>query len=228
MILDPIEFTPEINSLLEILHISPQESPSDEQRLKALITEAMSIAKPKAVLEEKTIIKRSFDTVVIDDIQFKSKILSACLTETKKIYLYLATCGQELASWIQSKKDLLENFYAQSIGQQALKTSIQKIKEIVQNQYPDLYISSIQPGSLEDWPLAEQKNIFDLLGPLPQTIGLQLSSDMLIIPKLSISGIFFPSSKQFFTCQLCPRKDCPERMAPFDEILYKKLVSEEK
>jgi len=40
-----------------------------------------------------------------------------------------------------------------------------------------------------------------------------------MIPKKSISGIYFPTEVLFYSCQLCPRKGCKERKAPCDRNL---------
>ena len=39
-------------------------------------------------------------------------------------------------------------------------------------------------------------------------------------PVKSTSGFWFPSEVKFENCQLCPRKDCPNRKASFDKKLY--------
>ena len=44
---------------------------------------------------------------------------------------------------------------------------------------------------------------------------------MLMLPRKSVSGIYFPSEVSFFSCQLCPRDRCDGRKAPYDETLAK-------
>ncbi|MBN2246450.1 MAG: vitamin B12 dependent methionine synthase, partial [Candidatus Aminicenantes bacterium] len=75
--------------------------------------------------------------------------------------------------------------------------------------------SSISPGSLTDWPIEEQKPLFSLFGDTQNLIGVILTPQMLMIPKKTISGIFFPTKEKFIPCRLCSRQDCPEREAPY-------------
>jgi hypothetical protein len=44
---------------------------------------------------------------------------------------------------------------------------------------------------------------------------VRLTESMLMIPRKSVSGIFFPSEEGFVACQLCERENCPSRKAPF-------------
>lgn len=83
-------------------------------------------------------------------------------------------------------------------------------------------LSRMSPGSLEDWPVTEQKPLFSVFGNVEDLVGVTLTESMLMIPRKSVSGIFFPTEVMFFSCQLCPRKVCPERKAPYEETLREK------
>jgi hypothetical protein len=78
----------------------------------------------------------------------------------------------------------------------------------------------MSPGRLEDWPLTEQESLFALLGDTEAKIGVRLTGSMLMYPTKSVSGILFSTEERFETCQLCPRKGCPNRKMPYDEGLY--------
>lgn len=78
----------------------------------------------------------------------------------------------------------------------------------------------MNPGSLEDWPLREQHNLFSLLGDSCEAIGVRLTKSAMMVPLKSMSGIEFESGEKFFNCQLCPREKCPGRRAPYDAQLY--------
>jgi predicted transcriptional regulator len=75
------------------------------------------------------------------------------------------------------------------------------------------------PGSLEDWPIEEQKPLFVILGDVETSIGVRLTENLVMVPTKSISGIYFPTEISFYSCQLCPRKDCISRKAAFDQKL---------
>ncbi len=83
-------------------------------------------------------------------------------------------------------------------------------------------LSSMSPGSLEDWPITQQRQLFSLFEDPAAQLGVRLTEHMLMVPRKSISGIFFPTEVGFQSCQLCPRKDCPGRRAPYDRELRKK------
>ena len=76
------------------------------------------------------------------------------------------------------------------------------------------------PGSLEDWPIQEQKPLFSILGDVEKAVGVRVTESLMMIPAHSVSGIFFPTEVSFESCQLCPRENCPGRRAPYDERLY--------
>jgi hypothetical protein len=76
------------------------------------------------------------------------------------------------------------------------------------------------PGSLEDWPIYEQRPLFDYLWDTEQAIGVRLLDSLLMDPGQTVSGIFFPTESTFESCQLCGRENCPNRKAPFDPDLY--------
>ena len=78
------------------------------------------------------------------------------------------------------------------------------------------------PGSLEEWPITQQRLLFDAMDGLDRQIGVKLTDSFLMVPVKSISGIRFPSKNRFESCQLCPRKNCIGRRAPYDQDLYEK------
>ena len=78
----------------------------------------------------------------------------------------------------------------------------------------------MSPGSLADWPLQEQRQLFTILGNTWDTVGVRLTDSLLMVPIKSVSGIRFPTESSFESCQLCPRAQCPGRRAPYDAGLY--------
>jgi len=78
-------------------------------------------------------------------------------------------------------------------------------------------MSFMAPGSLPDWPLEEQKPLFNLLGNVKAAIGVNLTDSLLMLPVKSISGIYFPVEASFYSCQLCPRQKCEGRKARYDK-----------
>jgi hypothetical protein len=83
----------------------------------------------------------------------------------------------------------------------------------------------MQPGSLPDWPIDQQKPLFEILGPIPEKIQVRLTSSCLMLPTNSLSGIYFRDPEGFISCRLCSRK-CPRRKAPFDPEQLARLENE--
>jgi hypothetical protein len=83
----------------------------------------------------------------------------------------------------------------------------------------------MNPGSLENWPISEQKPLFSLFGDVEKLIGVRLSDSFLMFPIKSVSGIYFPTESSFASCQLCPREKCPNRRAKYDPELKEKYMS---
>ena len=80
----------------------------------------------------------------------------------------------------------------------------------------------MNPGSLTDWPLREQRPLFALLGDVRSAIGVELTDTLLMVPRKSVSGIVFVAEETFASCQLCPRYDCPNRRAPYEAGLFER------
>lgn len=82
--------------------------------------------------------------------------------------------------------------------------------------------STMAPGSLGDWPIQQQKPLFQLLGDTEAMIGVRLTESFLMLPSKSVSGIWFPTQTRFESCQLCPGQRCPNRRAPHAPELFEK------
>ncbi len=217
-ILDKIPFQIDLSILIEELRLDKDKF--DVDPIQRLAIEAQVIARPKAFYKIAPIEARGDDFVVIDGIKLTSRVLRVNLELEQRVFLYAATCGTELEGWSASVKDGLQNFWANEIKGMALHSAIQALDENITTRFNTGQISSMSPGSLDDWPLEEQRGLFTLLGDLKDGIGVQLLDNLWMIPTMSVSGIRFPSEAGFESCQLCPREVCSERAAPYDEGLY--------
>ncbi len=81
----------------------------------------------------------------------------------------------------------------------------------------------MSPGSLNDWGIEEQSPLFSILGDVETAIGVRLNESFVMVPNKSLSGIYFPTEIQFYSCQLCHRENCPTRKAPYDEKLAREF-----
>lgn len=220
VILDTIAFRIDPGRLLKRLHIEEGSAYADD--LRRLVSDAQSAAKPRALYAVAFIESRGDDTVVIDGTTLTSRVLRVNLEKARRVFPYLATCGSELEEWSSSLDDVLHRYWADVIKELALASAIRALNEDLAERYRPGRTSAMSPGSLEDWPLEEQRALFDILGNPEGAIGVRLSDSFLMIPTKSVSGIRFPTEQSFESCQLCPRQDCPGRRCPYDEELYER------
>ena len=127
----------------------------------------------------------------------------------------------ELEEEVASLKDMLRKYYLDTIGNVGLVTTRKYLEKELCSRYALEGMSFMSPGSLENWPIEEQRPLFDLLENVQDAIGVELTENLLMLPGKTVSGIYFPTEISFFSCQLCPRKECMGRKAAYSEELAK-------
>ena len=210
----------QVDRLTLINKMRVKEGSEHVTSLERLAEEAETIGQPKALYKLAFIEEKGDDYVLIDGAQFNSRILRVNLDEAQRVFCYVATCGLELEEWAQSKEDMLKSFWADAINEMVLHSALQFLEEHLIEQFSLDNSATMNPGSLPDWPIKEQRKLFGLLGDTRKTIGVRLTDSLLMTPTKSVSGIRFPLEESFASCQLCPREDCPNRKAPYDKELF--------
>lgn len=219
-IIENIPFKPDLAALIDKMRITDRKPLIKEFR--QILEEAESIANPKAMYCMSTIEKKGEDFVVIEGQRFESKILCVNLEKTDHVFTNVSTCGVELASWSGGISGVLHKFWADAICDFALTSAVKRVQKEIKKHYKTGYISSMTPGSLEDWPISEQKKLFNLLENATAAIGVSLTERYYMTPVKTVSCLTFPSDEQYYNCQLCSMDSCPNRRAPFDEHLMDK------
>ena len=202
ILLDTIPYTPSLPDLMKKLHIKPDSPNANE--LQAMLRNAQAIARPKAVFKIAFIEANQSNRVVIDGVTFTSRVLSTNLERLHRVFPYIATCGIELDGWAHSFGDMLYRFWADAIAESALRQAMSflesRLNDLFHADSSDLTaegktprFAKMNPGSLEEWPISEQKPLFSLLGNGPEQAGVQLTETFLMHPVKSVSGIFFSS-----------------------------------
>jgi hypothetical protein len=223
VIVEDIPFQPKFESLARKLRV--KEGSANAEELRRLLEEAQAVARPRALYRVAYVSSRTEESVSLDGQMFSSRVLRVNLEDVHRVFPYVATCGMELHDWKSSIDDMLQNYYADTINEAALNAAREALKTHLIEQYALGHTATMSPGSLEDWPIRQQRPLFALLGDPEDAIGVRLSDSMLMIPSKSVSGIRFPTEDRFESCQLCPREGCPSRKAPYDEDLYEKKFS---
>lgn len=220
IILDHIPFTLEEKGLGDILKVRAGTKMAND--LSEMLARALSAARPRAAFRVTTVDSMGDAHVLIKGIRFDSRVLRVNLTDAKVVYPFVATCGPELEEWARSITGTLHAFWADTIMLLALGSAMAAMEEHLKEKVSPAQLSSMNPGSLEDWPLSQQRPLFDLLGSIPETVGVRLSPHMLLYPLKSVTGIQYVAGEHFVNCSLCPRQNCPSRRAEYDQALYGK------
>lgn len=220
--IEDVAFDPDIPALMQ--HLRIKEGSARAADFNRLLDEALPIGRPRALLMDAYVNDRGDNWVVIGDRRFDSRVLRVNLDEAHRVFPYLATCGPELQDWTdqmnKSVDDMVLSFWAESIKEAALYSAANALTNYLQERLYPGKTAFMNPGSLEDWPLTQQRVLFDLIGSGTDQVGVRLTDSMLMVPNKSVSGIIYPTEVDFASCQLCPREICPNRRAPYDAELY--------
>jgi len=224
-ILDGIPIHLDVEQVLKELHLN--ERREQFEVVNKLVEIANSTVHPKAIYGMSYVDNKNENTVDIGGIKFTSRVLRVNLDKVGKVFPYIMTIGKELEDRMASFDNLLEQYYLDEIGNVALGLIGNYLEEHLKREYRMGQISSMYPGmgNLQDWPIAQQEQLFSLFGNVEELIGVRLTSSLLMIPRKSESGIYFPTEVEFLSCQICSREKCKDRQAPYDKDLAKSYRS---
>ncbi|HSA96101.1 MAG TPA: vitamin B12 dependent methionine synthase [Acidobacteriota bacterium] len=211
--IDPVPVTLETAKVANRLRFKPDRSGLDP--IDALVSLARSLIEPRAIFEAGYVGAMGENTVDIRGTRFVSPVLRQNLENVNKVFPYIITVGPELERAASAQGDLLNQYYLEEIANLALEQAATWLGARLESEFGVAGLASLSPGSLADWPITEQPKLFSFFGDTERLIGVRLTDSMLMIPRKSISGIFFPSEEGFVACQLCEREKCPGRKAPF-------------
>jgi len=197
-----------------------REGSEDESELRAMAAEMRAAAQPKAIYSIAFIEAKGEDYAIADGVRLTSRVLRVNLEDAHRCFPFVCTSGREAEAWAGIQEGFMRRFWADALNQAVLHAAVLTLQKHLQDRYQLGSVSMMNPGSLADWPLSEQRALFGLLGDVRTAIGVELTKSLLMVPTKSVSGIFFPAEATFASCQLCPRESCPNRRAPYDPELY--------
>jgi hypothetical protein len=216
--LNPVPFEIDADQLLRLLRIKRPDDPG-KGRLLELAGMAQEIARPKALYKICRIEKQTTDRVILEGVTLSSRVLRVNLEPVHRVFVGLSTCGREMLKLVNAATDMLEKYWVDMMMEMALKAANRAMDEHISLIYDPGPLSSMCPGSIEDWPITEQKQLFNIIGKKASEIGVTLSESMLMEPVKSLSRIIFTSESRFNSCRLCPMNRCPSRKEPYDPDL---------
>jgi len=213
-ILDNVKFEPDVPSLIEKLRIDP--AGPDAESFARLADEAAAAARPKALYRLAFIDDRGDDFIIVDGVRLSSTVLAINTAAVHRVFPYVATCGMEMEEWSHGVGDMLLSYYADVLKEAALRCAADALLRHMREAFDLGSLSTMNPGSLKDWPIQEQRPLFSILGDPEKAVGVRLTDSFLMFPVKSISGIRFTADTEFINCSLCPRTVCSGRRAPYD------------
>ncbi len=204
----------EIDSLAGELKISKR--PQFVKTLNDMTNQLIDLARPKALVIPVTPVFRKASMLTIDEHTFQSKVLKINLESAKSVFAVLATAGNEADEWSRSFDDVLFRYWADYLVDQALGQSVSFLEEETRKRYNLTTLSWMTPGSLDEWPIGEQKKLFGIFGKDAAKLKVELTDHFIMQPLKSLSGFMFDSADPFFSCQLCDKSKCEKRRAEYD------------
>ena len=215
-VLDNIQIELDFEAVSRRLHLKRD---NDLKSLQDLVAIAQPLIEPKVLYKICYIEEKLAEGVIVEGLQLSSKVLRKNLDKIERIFPFVITIGSKFSEKLNTCSDLLDKFYLDTIGNVALNQVRLELKNHLISEFAIEKTAFMAPGSLPDWPIAEQKPLFKLLGNVEAAIGVRLTESLLMLPAKSVSGIYFPTETSFFSCQLCPRERCDSRKARYDEKL---------
>jgi len=219
----PIEL--DLATFLQKVRVEPGSE--DANAVAGLFNSARAAANPKAIYDIHYVGERTADTVSVGDVVFTSRVLRVNLDTAHRVFPYIATCGTELDDVPGVDGDPMQEYWLNQFRIAALSAASAYLRKHIEAKYRPGKMSSMSPGSLPDWPITQQTEMFGVLGDVESEIGVRLTDSYLMLPMKSVSGLYFPTETSFASCQLCPREGCPGRAAPYDPTLWKQYAEGE-
>ncbi len=208
----PVELQP--IQVIRRLHL--ERLPEPEGTARDLIRRVLALAQPRAVYRAVPVDSRGEGWIRAGGVRLGSTVLARHTRGTDRVYPYVVTLGPGIEEAASASTDLLEQFCLHEVGNLVLIRAEEAARERVARAVGAGELYSLRPGALADWPLTGQGPLFRLLGGVEAEVGVRLTESFLMIPRKSVSGIWFASDEAFVSCRLCGQDRCPDRRARFD------------
>jgi len=139
------------------------------------------------------------------------------LRESEFAALFLCTAGfyfTEESHAYNDRDEILESYLIDAMGSSTVENAMNRIQEMLSldMEQQGLHISNRYSPGYCNWPLADQKNLFALIGDQPTPV--RLGESCLMTPIKSVSGIIGIGSqmkKREYGCAICENKTCTYR-----------------
>ena len=156
-VLKEISFDPKLSSLLNRLRI--EKGSRDAEDFEAMTLRVAAVIRPKAGFRIAYVQGRGKDTVDIEGVEFRSRVLCVKLEGVGRVFPYVATCGVEADGLDVPPDDILKQFWLDTLKEEALRCALDRLKIHLKEKYSLKKTASMSPGSGDErlWPI-EQKS----------------------------------------------------------------------
>ncbi len=209
----PTDFTAE--EFAELCRIEKGTSAFEE--LEETLPLIRQYGAPKAIIKWAGVDRVEGDETTIEGVTFHSRVVADKLRGLHRVFLSVITAGDGLERSGAFAEDPFLNTYDGALLFHASKYVIGFMRE----NFGFDGSSMLNPGSLPDWPIANNFPLFDLIGNVGE-IGVSLNEAGYIKPWNSVSHIHF-SGDGYQNCSLCKREGCIGRRAKFDPAEYERI-----
>jgi hypothetical protein len=157
------------------------------------------------------------------DLTLHSTRLAAALQPCERLFVYVVTLGPEVDAYVDHCMRRRPDFgvVVDAAASVAAESMVDRIEQTISEELPPTDDLSLpfSPGHC-DWPVRDQRTLFELLPADPA--GVSLSADLMMSPRKSVSGVFGAGSMADLAstanpCSSCLRSGCTHRRHPYTE-----------
>jgi hypothetical protein len=158
------------------------------------------------------------DVVQLDEtVEFTSAKLAKTLKNAEKIVCFVGTIGTGVENEINrllDKQKLADAYILDAMASVAVENMIDRFQNLMENRFSaeDRTVTlRFSPGYC-DWPVTQQKKLFDIFNP--KQLNVELLDSCLMKPRKSVSGVFGitpQKSESYNPCRDCPTRRCESR-----------------
>jgi hypothetical protein len=197
-------------------------SPALKNKVSRLKVKTSRIIKPRVHFKKHKIQEISPGVVQLEsDHRLKSPKLSRTMRGSQEIVCFVVTIGKGIEKEINKlmkQKRLSEAYVLDALGSVMVENLVEQFQSKLRKHYKAKNKAvglPFSPGYC-DWPVTEQKKLFQLIEP--QKVGVELTESCMMKPCKSISGVVGLFSEEngqelgdYNPCLACQKLDCSAR-----------------
>ncbi len=208
-------------TLLQRLHA--KDGSEVQKRALALSEQLNGISRPAYLVRQvqlQNVYREGFE---IEGVRFCSKIAASKLADEPRVFVYIATAGEEISECIAQAQTPLDEYITDQIAYTAyMKANTEMLADFAADFEVDKHIR-LGPGSVRDWSVEEIKKLFSLLDGADERLGVKVLPSGLMNPIKSTCGLLVQTQEEFESCAICPRQECEGRRCDFDLEMYEQM-----